>query len=62
MINGRQFAERFYSHTALSGFGELNLVPVYEDGKPHIKSEVKITNKPQAILGEVISAKLQRRR
>lgn len=56
------FAERFYSHTALSGFGELNLVPVYEDGKPHIKSEVKITNKPQAILGEVISAKLQRRR
>lgn len=56
------FAERFYSHTALSGFGELNLTPVYEDNKPRIKSEIKITNKPQAILGEVISAKLQRRK
>lgn len=56
------FAERFYSHTALSGFGELNLTPVYEDGKAQIKSEIKITNKPQAILGEVISAKLQRRK
>lgn len=56
------FAERFYSHTALSGFGELNLIPVYEDNKPQIKSEIKITNKPQAILGEVISAKLQRRK
>lgn len=56
------FAERFYSHTALSGFGELNLTPVYEDNKPQIKSEIKITNKPQAILGEVISAKLQRRK
>ena len=56
------FAERFYSHTALSGFGELNLTPVYENNKPQIKSEIKITNKPQAILGEVISAKLQRRK
>ena len=56
------FAERFYSHTALSGFGELNLTPVYEDNKPQIKSEIKITTKPQTILGEVISAKLQRRK
>ena len=52
------FAERFYSHTALSGFGELNLTPYYENGIPKIKSDIKITNKPQAILGQVISAKL----
>lgn len=55
------FAERFYNHTALSGFGEVTLTPVYEDNKPIIKSEVKITNKPQAVLGEVVSAKLKQR-
>lgn len=55
------FAERFYNHTALSGFGEVTLTPTYEDSKPVIKSEIKITNKPQAILGEVISAKLKQK-
>lgn len=55
------FAERFYSHTALSGFGEVTLVPCYDGTKPTIKSEVKITNKPQAILGQVMSAKLTQR-
>jgi predicted phosphodiesterase len=52
------FAERFYSHTALSGFGEVTLTPVYKGDEPIIKSEVKITNIPQAILGNTISAKL----
>jgi hypothetical protein len=52
------FAERFYSHTALSGFGEVTLTPVYNGDEPIIKSEVKITNIPQAILGNIISAKL----
>lgn len=52
------FAERFYSHTALSGFGELNLIPTYKNQVPGIKSEIKITNIPQAILGNIISAKL----
>ena len=55
------FAERFYSHTALSGFGEVNLIPMYEKDKKIVKSEIKITNKPQAILGEVISSKLKQR-
>lgn len=55
------FAERFYSHTALSGFGEVTLVPCYDGTKPTIKSEVKITNRPQAILGQVMSAKLTQR-
>ena len=52
------FAERFYSHTALSGFGEVTLTPVYKGDEPIIKSEVKITNIPQAILGNTISSKL----
>lgn len=55
------FAERFYSHTALSGFGEVNLTPMYENARPTLKSEVKITNNPQAILGNVISGKLTQR-
>lgn len=52
------FAERFYNHTALSGFGELTLVPYYTDGQPHLKSDIKITTRPQAILGNTVSAKL----
>ena len=55
------FAERFYSHTALSGFGEVTLTPMYENARPLLKSEVKITNKPQAVLGNVISGKLTQR-
>lgn len=55
------FAERFYGHTALSGFGEVNLTPIYENARPTLKSEVKITNRPQAILGNVVSAKLTQR-
>ena len=52
------FAERFYNHTALSGFGELTLVPYYADGQLHLKSDIKITTRPQAILGNTISSKL----
>lgn len=55
------FAERFYSHTALSGFGELTIVPYYDGNTPKLKSEIKITTKPQAVLGNVISAKLTKR-
>ena len=55
------FAERFYSHTALSGFGELNLIPYYDKDKALVKTEIKITTKPQAILGNVVSAKLTQR-
>ena len=55
------FAERFYSHTALSGFGEVTLIPEYSNDRPVIKADVKITNKPQAILGNIISSKLQQK-
>lgn len=55
------FAERFYTHTALSGFGELTLVPYYDNNTPAIKSDIKITTKPQAILGDIVSAKVKAR-
>lgn len=55
------FAERFYNHTALSGFGELNLIPYYADGQPNLKSDIKITTRPQTLLGNIVSAKLTQR-
>ena len=55
------FAERFYCHTALSGFGELTLTPFYKDDKPQLRTDLKITTRPQAILGAVQSAKIKSR-
>lgn len=55
------FAERMYSHTALSGFGELDLIPYYKDNVLKINSRLRITIKPQAILGNIVSAKLNQR-
>ena len=56
------FAERFYSHTALSGFGELTLVPTIEDDKRIIKSDLRITTKPVAVLGNAIGATVKSRK
>ena len=53
------FAERMYSHTALSGFGELTLTPYYDNTTPKVKSEIKITTVPNKVLGNVMSAKLK---
>lgn len=55
------FAERFYSHTALSGFGELTLVPFIEDNKKMIKSDLRITTKPVAVLGNAIGSNIKQR-
>lgn len=55
------YAERFYNHTALSGFGEVNLIPYYEKDKPLVKTEIKITTRPQTLLGNVASSKLTQR-
>lgn len=55
------FAERFYSHTALSGFGEVTLTVTYVNDRPTVRSEVKITTKPIAPLGQVISGSLTQR-
>lgn len=59
-----EFAERFYNHTALSGFGEVNLRLV---GGNRAKGErdyviipdIKITNIPQILIGKAETAELQ---
>ena len=56
------FAERFYNHTALSGFGELTITPESSKDRYSLKTDLKITTKPQATLGEVISSKLTQRK
>lgn len=55
------FAERMYSHTALSGFGQLTLTPVIQDNKYIIIPDIKLTNKVTQILGTVQAAKINQR-
>lgn len=55
------FAEKFYTHNALSGFGELTMIPESSKNGYILKTDLKITTKPQAILGEIISSKLSKR-
>ncbi len=52
------YAEQMYSHTAMSGFGQLDLTPVCHDGRYEIVSDVKLTNKTVQALGSVVSAKI----
>lgn len=53
------FAERFYSHQALPGFGSVELTPYSEDGKYKLGSDVKIIVNPYAKIGELQSYKLK---
>ena len=53
------FAERFYNHQALSGFGIVDLTPECTDGKYDVKADIKIVNKPRARLGQLQTEKLQ---
>ena len=53
------FAERFYNHQALSGFGVVDLTPESIDGKYDIKSDIKIVSKPRARLGQLQTEKIQ---
>lgn len=56
------FAERFYNHTAMSGFGEVNLrcVGVHSSGY-QIIPEVKITTIPQMVIGKAQTAVLKQK-
>lgn len=54
------FAERFYNHTALSGFGELNLRCVSSRDGYIIVPELKITNQPIITIGSVQTAILKK--
>lgn len=64
-----QFAERFYNHTALSGFGELNLrieragKEIGNDGHKRfaLVPEVKITTIPAITIGRVQTAVLKQK-
>ena len=55
------FAERMYSHTALSGFGQLTLTPVNQGNKYILVPELKLTNKTSQVLGTVLAAKVKTR-
>ena len=55
------FAERMYSHTAMSGFGQLTLTPINQGNKYYIVPDIKLTNKTTQILGTAIAAKITHR-
>lgn len=55
------FAERMYSHTAMSGFGQLTLTPISRDGRYEIIPDIKLTNKTAQVLGAVVAAKVKAR-
>ena len=54
------FSEKFYNHTAMPGFGEVNLrlVCSKENGY-QIISDVKITNIPHIVIGDAETAELR---
>lgn len=53
------FAERFYSHQALQGFGSLELTPRWYDDKYQLDTDIKIITNPYAKIGELQSYKLK---
>lgn len=56
------FAERMYSHTALSGFGQLDLIPTTTGTNNYkIVPELRLTNKPMQKLGIVAASKITER-
>ena len=55
------FAERFYTHPSLPGFGEVTLTPRYEGKDLYIQKDVKLNVNPSLIAGNVLSQKLKLR-
>lgn len=53
------FAERFYNHTALSGFAELKLTPYIENDKKKIQSDIKMNVNPYINIGQLQAMKLK---
>lgn len=53
------FGERFYTHTSLPGYANVDLTPYYEDDKKKIKSEVLIKLNPIAQIGQLQEIKLR---
>ena len=54
------FAERMYSHTAMSGFGQLILTPLaVGNGEYELIPDLKLVNKPTQILGQTQTARIR---
>ncbi len=53
------FAERFYSHQALQGFGSVELTPYWADDKYQLGTDVKVIINPYAKIGELQAYKLK---
>ena len=56
-----EFAERFYNHTAMSGFGEVNLRCAGSNKGYQILPEIKITTIPQMVIGKAQTALLKQK-
>jgi hypothetical protein len=55
------FAERFYGHTALSGFGEVNLTLSGTHSGYEVIPDVKITTRPRITIGQLQTAMLKQK-
>ena len=53
------FAERFYSHQALPGFGSVELIPSIDNGKYTLNSDVRIIVNPNAKVGDLQTYRLK---
>lgn len=53
------FAERFYSHQALPGFGSVELIPSFDNGKYTLNSDVRIVVNPNAKVGDLQTYRLK---
>lgn len=53
------FAERFYSHQALPGFGSVELIPSIDNGKYTLNSDVRIVVNPNAKIGDLQTYRLK---
>lgn len=53
------FAEKFYSHQALPGFGSVEITPAYENDKPILKADISLKINPYAKIGELQQIKLK---
>ena len=54
-----KFGEKFYTLSALPGFGSVELTPYCEDGKYQLGTDLKIITNPYAKVGELSSYKLK---
>lgn len=58
MGNNVDFSEKFYTNTALAGFGELNIKLIGTHNGYNIAPELKITTIPVSVIGKLQTAKL----